>query len=64
MSLWQHHPDCDYWLDYYPWECICGLTTQRPPWSRLEKWTMAQWREWVEGVTRKAEAIDLESMQD
>lgn len=31
-----HHPDCEWHLDQYPWECTCGLTAPRPAWSDLE----------------------------
>ena len=47
---WTHHPDCEYWFDNYKWECTCGLTAVRPEWSKLEKWTKAQWNEFFELV--------------
>jgi hypothetical protein len=53
--MWQHHPDCEYWFDQYPCDCCCGLTAPRPEWSKLEKWTMAQWDEWLGDVRRRQE---------
>lgn len=49
IGCWQHHPDCEYWFDQYPNECTCGLTA-RPVWSKLEKWTRAQWNDWIESI--------------
>lgn len=54
--MWQHHPDCEYWMiEQYPSDCTCGLSAPRPEWSKLEKWTMAQWREWLEGIRQRQE---------
>ena len=53
QRLWQHHPDCEFWWDQYPFDCCCGLTAPRPEWSKLEKWTAAQFQEWRESITRQ-----------
>jgi hypothetical protein len=35
INSYQHHGDCEFWFDQYPFECTCGLTAERPEWSTL-----------------------------
>lgn len=47
-----HHPDCLYWFENYPAECTCGLSAERPEWSKQEPWSRGAFDAWAAQVRR------------